>query len=71
VIWTNINRNIETPVFANSQIASMIQIADICAHSLRSYLENDEGIFAPVFKRADTAPDAKKKPACVILRNQL
>jgi len=41
-LWTNINRIIETPLFVNSELTSMIQIADICAYSLRRYLENNE-----------------------------
>ena len=54
-LWTNINRIIETPLFVNSELTSMIQIADICAYSLRRYLENDEEeLFDLIFQRADT-----------------
>lgn len=60
-LWTNIDRIIETPLFVNSELTSMIQIADICAYSLRRYLENgEEELFAEIFKRADTTPDGKK-----------
>jgi hypothetical protein len=32
----------------------MIQIADVCAYSLRRYLENkEEKLFKPIFLRAD------------------
>jgi hypothetical protein len=71
-LWTNINRIIETPLFVNSQLTSMIQIADICAYSLRRYLENgEEELFSYISKRADTKIDGKKvgvrhftKPGC-------
>ena len=54
-LWTNVDRIIETPLFVNSELTSMIQIADICAYSLRRYLENDEKeLFHFIFKRADT-----------------
>jgi hypothetical protein len=60
-LWTNINRIIETSLFANSQFASMIQNPDICAFSLRRYfIHGEEELFNPVFKRADTTPDGKK-----------
>jgi len=54
-LWTNINRIIETPLFVNSELTSMVQIADICSYSLRRYLENnEEELFDLIFKRADT-----------------
>lgn len=71
-LWTKIDRIIETPLFVNSELTSMIQIADICAYALRRYLENnEEELFTHVFKRADTTSDGKKvgvrhftKPGC-------
>ena len=52
--WTSIENIIETPLFVNSQLTSMIQIADVCAYSLRRYLENrNEKLFDHIFKRAD------------------
>lgn len=60
-LWTDIDRIIETPLFVNSQLTSMIQIADICAYALRRFLENgEEGLFNLVYERADTTPDGKK-----------
>ncbi len=51
--WTEIRNIIETPLFVDSQLTSMIQIADICSYALRRYLENDEKeLFDFVFKRA-------------------
>jgi hypothetical protein len=54
-IWTKIHRIIETPFFVNSELTSMIQIADVCSYSIRRYLENNESeLFDEVIKRADT-----------------
>ena len=53
-LWTKINKIIETPLFVDSTLTSMIQIADLCAYSLRRYLENNENqLFDHIFKRAD------------------
>lgn len=53
-LWTKVNKIIETPLFVNSQLTSMVQIADVCAYALRRYLENDEAdLFDLVFQRAD------------------
>ena len=52
--WTSINNIIETPLFVDSQLTSMVQIADLCSYSLRRYLENNENeLFDLVFERAD------------------
>lgn len=54
-LWTNINRIIETPLFVNSDLTGMVQIADLCSYSLRRYLEKDEDeLFNLIFQRADT-----------------
>jgi len=56
--WTRINRIIETPLFVDSRLTSMVQIADLCAYSLRRYLERGENtLFDFVFKRADRIGD--------------
>ena len=53
-LWTNIEHIIETPFFVDSQLTSMVQLADICSYALRRYLENNEkDLFKLVFKRAD------------------
>jgi len=53
-LWTKVENIIETPLFVNSELTSMVQIADVCAYSLRRYLENKEDtLFDHVFKRAD------------------
>jgi hypothetical protein len=52
--WTSIKNIIETPLFVNSELTAMIQVADVCAYSLRRYLENDESeLFEKIYKRAD------------------
>jgi hypothetical protein len=52
-LWTRIERLIETPLFVDSKLTMMVQIADLCAHALRRYLENQEpDIFNRVFLRA-------------------
>ena len=40
--WTRINHIIETPLFVDSELTGMIQIADLCALALRRYFENGE-----------------------------
>jgi len=53
-LWTGVSRIIETPLFVNSSLTSMVQIADLCAYALRRYLENSEvDLFRTVFTRAD------------------
>jgi len=53
-LWTQVNNIIETPLFVDSQLTGMVQIADLCSYGLRRYLENNETeIFDRVFDRAD------------------
>ena len=53
-LWIDIKRIIETPLFVDSKLTSMIQIADLCSYALRRFLENGEtGLFDKVFTRAD------------------
>lgn len=40
--WTKIRHIIETPLFVDSELTEMIQLADLCALALRRYLENGE-----------------------------
>lgn len=52
--WTRIERIIETPLFVDSELTSMVQIADLCSYSLRRFLENGETeLFELIFSRAD------------------
>ncbi len=41
-LWTSIEHIIETPFFVNSELTSLVQIADLCCYSLRRYFENSE-----------------------------
>jgi len=53
-LWTDITHIMETPLFVNSELTSMVQIADLCSYSLRRYLENGENtLFDLIFQRAD------------------
>jgi hypothetical protein len=53
-LWTGIHSLIETPLFVDSQLTGMIQVADLCGYALRRYLENGETpLFDQVFQRAD------------------
>ena len=52
-LWTQIENIIETPMFVDSQLNSMVQLADLCAYAIRRYLENaEEDLFDLVFQRA-------------------
>jgi hypothetical protein len=53
-LWTSVKKIIETPLFVNSELTSMVQIADVCAYSIRKYLEKGETeLFNEIYKRAD------------------
>ncbi len=58
-LWTKLNCIIETPLFVNSELTAMVQIADLCSYSLRRYLENsEEELFDLIFQRADRKGDS-------------
>lgn len=40
--WRKISHIIETPLFVDSELTSMVQIADLCCYSIRRYFENNE-----------------------------
>ena len=44
-LWTDETRIIETPLFVDSELTGMIQIADLFGYSLRRYLESVCDIF--------------------------
>jgi hypothetical protein len=53
-LWTSVKRIIETPLFVNSELTNMVQIADVCGYAIRRYLESDEvELFNEIYKRAD------------------
>ena len=56
--WTDLKHIVETPLFVDSSLTSLVQIADLCAYSIRRYLENnEEGLFDHIYKRADRNQD--------------
>ncbi len=53
-LWINIKNIIETPMFVDSKLTSMVQISDPCCYSLWRYLENGETeLFNKIYARAD------------------
>jgi hypothetical protein len=57
-LWTKIEHIIETPLFVDSQLTSIVQVADVCSYALRRYLENhEEELFDLIFQRADRKND--------------
>jgi hypothetical protein len=49
----NLNLLVETPLFVDSKLTSMVQVADVCAYALRRYLENGEAnLFGLIFPKA-------------------
>lgn len=54
--WSrNIEYVVETPMFVDSQLTSMVQLADLCAYAIRRFFDNDESDLldriAPAFHR--------------------
>jgi len=55
-LWTTVDNIIETPLFVDSSLTRMVQLADLSAYALRRYVENGETeLFRKVFTRADRA----------------
>lgn len=53
-LWTSIEKIIETPLFVNSELTNLVQIADLCCYSIRRYLENNEpNLFNRIKKKID------------------
>ncbi len=53
--WTKIDRIIETPLFVDSKLTSMVQMADLCSYSLRRMIDHqDFDLFSRVWKRFDS-----------------
>lgn len=40
--WGNLPRLVETPLFVDSSLTSMVQVADVCAYAARRFCENGE-----------------------------
>ncbi len=57
--WTNIHHIIETPLFVDSGLTSMVQVADLCAYATRRFFENKErDLFDRIYPRFDRAGSA-------------
>jgi hypothetical protein len=48
-LWSKIGRIAETPLFVDSKLTRMVQIADLCSYALRRYVENGEEDFSQKF----------------------
>ncbi len=54
-LWAKIDRIGETPLFVDSKLTRMVQMADLCSYIIRRYVENNENALLPmVLTRADT-----------------
>jgi len=59
-LFTKLNNIVETPLFVDSEITTMIQIADIVSYGIRRYLDNNENnIFSYIYRRAYGIPPDK------------
>lgn len=66
-LWTDVKHIVETPLFVNSELTSMIQIVDLCAYALRRYLENqEEELFDLIFMRADRKENRERTETRVV-----
>lgn len=55
--WRQINRIVETPLFVDSQITELVQIADYCAYATRRFFDNGEQLlFDKIYSRFDRVP---------------
>jgi len=55
-LWARVDRIIETPLFVDSSLTSMVQMADLCAYATRRYFENREtDLFDRISVRFDQA----------------
>jgi hypothetical protein len=59
-LWARVERIIETPLFVDSSLTSMVQMADLCAYATRRFFENHEtDLFDRIFGRFDKAQGGK------------
>lgn len=56
--FTQIPRLVETPLFVDSGLTSMVQVADLCAYAVRRFFENGEAdLFDRIYDRFDRKPN--------------
>lgn len=54
--WMGLDHIIETPMFVDSRLTGMVQMADLCAYATRRYVENGErDLFDRIYGRFDRA----------------
>lgn len=54
--WNDIDNIVETPLFVDSMLTSMVQVADLASYAIRIYLDKrDKHFFDPIFSRVDYA----------------
>lgn len=54
--FSEISRIVETPLFVDSALTSMVQLADICSYATRRFIENGEAdLFDRIYPRFDRA----------------
>lgn len=52
--WTTIDHIVETPLFVDSHLTSMVQMADVCGYATRRFFENKETeLFNRIYSRFD------------------
>ncbi|MDE1976651.1 MAG: DUF3800 domain-containing protein, partial [Elusimicrobia bacterium] len=57
-LFRKIDRIIETPLFVDSELTCMVQVADLTAYAIRRFLDNNESqIFEQIYQRVDKAKD--------------
>lgn len=53
-LWSEIDKIVETPLFVDSQLTSMVQLADLCAFATRRFFEKGETeLFDTIYDRFD------------------
>lgn len=64
-LWTSIDKIIETPLFVDSSLTSMVQISDLCAYATRRFFDKGETyFFDKIYSRFD-----RNRGKCVGLRH--
>jgi len=53
-LWSHIDHIVETPLFVDSRLTSMVQMADLCAYLTRRFFDNGEAmLFDKIYDRFD------------------
>lgn len=53
--YSTVSRLVETPLFVDSSLTSMVQLADLCAYAVRRFFENgEEDLLNRIYPRFDT-----------------